>query len=130
MSLFLSQELGFEEGQSVMLLEKFSTVQAVLTACSDVARGKITSTYCISIFYFKKIKCISQSFFLNILLLKLFLFCSWEPRFISCATRVGNHQSEGSEGFVASLVAKMNVVHHMLYILVVVCHNFIVLWRS
>ncbi|XP_073337630.1 uncharacterized protein [Pagrus major] len=32
-------ELGFEEGQSVMLLEKFSTVQAVLTACSDVARA-------------------------------------------------------------------------------------------
>ncbi|XP_010742962.3 hsp70-Hsp90 organizing protein 2 isoform X3 [Larimichthys crocea] len=32
-------ELGFEEGQSVLLLEKFSTVQAVLTSCSDVAKG-------------------------------------------------------------------------------------------
>lgn len=32
-------ELGFEEGQSVLLLEKFSTVQAVLTSCSDVARA-------------------------------------------------------------------------------------------
>ncbi|XP_041645755.1 tetratricopeptide repeat protein 31 isoform X2 [Cheilinus undulatus] len=32
-------ELGFEEGQSVALLEKFSTVQAVLASCSDVARA-------------------------------------------------------------------------------------------
>ncbi|KAG7216381.1 hypothetical protein INR49_021786 [Caranx melampygus] len=31
-------ELGFEEIQSVHLLEKFSTVQAVLAACSDAAR--------------------------------------------------------------------------------------------
>ncbi|XP_029376949.1 stress-induced-phosphoprotein 1 isoform X2 [Echeneis naucrates] len=32
-------ELGFEEMQSVHLLEKFSTVQAVLAACSDAARA-------------------------------------------------------------------------------------------
>ncbi|XP_040034856.2 uncharacterized protein LOC120820776 isoform X2 [Gasterosteus aculeatus] len=32
-------ELGFEEVQSVSLLEKYSTVQAVLTACSDAARA-------------------------------------------------------------------------------------------
>ncbi|XP_076599954.1 uncharacterized protein LOC143328611 isoform X3 [Chaetodon auriga] len=32
-------ELGFEEGQSVLLLEKFSTVQAVLSSCSDVPRA-------------------------------------------------------------------------------------------
>nr|XP_046257564.1 hsp70-Hsp90 organizing protein isoform X3 [Scatophagus argus] len=32
-------ELGFDEGQSVMLLEKFSTVQAVLTAYSDIAKS-------------------------------------------------------------------------------------------
>lgn len=32
-------DLGFEEGQSVLLLEKFSTVQAVLASCSDVARA-------------------------------------------------------------------------------------------
>lgn len=32
-------ELGFEEGQSVLLLEKFSTVQAVVASCSDVAKG-------------------------------------------------------------------------------------------
>ncbi|XP_051282616.1 uncharacterized protein zgc:123010 isoform X2 [Dicentrarchus labrax] len=32
-------DLGFEEGQSVMLLERFSTVQAVLASCSDVARA-------------------------------------------------------------------------------------------
>ncbi|KAL6101850.1 uncharacterized protein ACO6RY_17009 [Pungitius sinensis] len=32
-------ELGFEEVQSVLLLEKFSTVQAVLAACSDAARA-------------------------------------------------------------------------------------------
>ncbi|XP_068597715.1 uncharacterized protein zgc:123010 [Brachionichthys hirsutus] len=32
-------ELGFEEGQSVLLLEKFSTVQAVLSACSDAAKA-------------------------------------------------------------------------------------------
>lgn len=31
-------ELGFEELQSVQLLEKYSTVQAVLAACSDAAR--------------------------------------------------------------------------------------------
>lgn len=44
--LFLcsSQELGFEEVQSVLLLEKCSTVQAVLASCSDAARGKITRT--------------------------------------------------------------------------------------
>lgn len=30
-------ELGFEEVQSVLLLEKFSTVQAVLASCSDAA---------------------------------------------------------------------------------------------
>lgn len=39
-SLSLSQELGFEEMQSVLLLEKFSTVQAVLASCSDAARSK------------------------------------------------------------------------------------------
>lgn len=44
-SFFFPQELGFEEGQSVLLLEKFSTVQAVLASCSDAARGKITCTY-------------------------------------------------------------------------------------
>uniref|UniRef100_UPI0037E79A2C tetratricopeptide repeat protein 31 isoform X3 n=1 Tax=Semicossyphus pulcher TaxID=241346 RepID=UPI0037E79A2C len=32
-------ERGFEEGQSVLLLEKFSTVQAALASCSDVARA-------------------------------------------------------------------------------------------
>uniref|UniRef100_A0A3P8T448 Zgc:123010 n=2 Tax=Amphiprion percula TaxID=161767 RepID=A0A3P8T448_AMPPE len=32
-------ELGFEEMQSVLLLEKFSTVQAVLASCSDAARA-------------------------------------------------------------------------------------------
>ncbi|KAM3862966.1 uncharacterized protein ACN63O_012871 [Diretmus argenteus] len=32
-------ELGFEELQSVLLLEKFSTVQAVLASCPDVARA-------------------------------------------------------------------------------------------
>uniref|UniRef100_A0A3Q3WMY6 Uncharacterized protein n=1 Tax=Mola mola TaxID=94237 RepID=A0A3Q3WMY6_MOLML len=31
-------ELGFEEGQSVLLLDKYSTVQAVLAACTDVAK--------------------------------------------------------------------------------------------
>ncbi|XP_045926524.1 tetratricopeptide repeat protein 31 isoform X2 [Micropterus dolomieu] len=36
-------ELGFEEVQSVLLLEKFSTVQAVLASCSDAARGITTS---------------------------------------------------------------------------------------
>ncbi|XP_054456062.1 uncharacterized protein zgc:123010 isoform X4 [Anoplopoma fimbria] len=34
-------ELGFEEMQSVLLLEKFSTVQAVLASCSDAARAGI-----------------------------------------------------------------------------------------
>uniref|UniRef100_A0AAQ6A592 Uncharacterized protein n=1 Tax=Amphiprion ocellaris TaxID=80972 RepID=A0AAQ6A592_AMPOC len=33
------KELGFEEMQSVLLLEKFSTVQAVLASCSDAARA-------------------------------------------------------------------------------------------
>ncbi|KAM4592071.1 uncharacterized protein PAE49_020695 isoform 1-T1 [Odontesthes bonariensis] len=32
-------ELGFEEMQSVLLLERFSTVQAVLASCSDAARA-------------------------------------------------------------------------------------------
>lgn len=32
-------ELGFDEVQSVLLLEKFSTVQAVLASCSDAARA-------------------------------------------------------------------------------------------
>ncbi|CAK6953250.1 stress-induced-phosphoprotein 1 [Scomber scombrus] len=32
-------EFGFDEGQSVLLLEKFSTVQAVLASCSDAARA-------------------------------------------------------------------------------------------
>ncbi|XP_061601459.1 uncharacterized protein zgc:123010 [Cololabis saira] len=32
-------ELGFEEVQSVLLLEKFSTVSAVLASCSDAARA-------------------------------------------------------------------------------------------
>ncbi|XP_022052725.1 stress-induced-phosphoprotein 1 isoform X1 [Acanthochromis polyacanthus] len=32
-------ELGFEEMQSVLLLEKYSTVQAVLASCSDAARA-------------------------------------------------------------------------------------------
>ncbi|XP_068424217.1 uncharacterized protein zgc:123010 [Clinocottus analis] len=32
-------ELGFEEVQSVLLLEKYSTVQAVLASCSDAARA-------------------------------------------------------------------------------------------
>lgn len=32
-------ELGFEEVQSVLLLEKFTTVQAVLASCSDAARA-------------------------------------------------------------------------------------------
>lgn len=32
-------ELGFEEVQSVLLLEKFSTVQAVLASCSDAAKA-------------------------------------------------------------------------------------------
>lgn len=32
-------ELGFEEMQSLVLLEKFSTVQAVLASCSDAARA-------------------------------------------------------------------------------------------
>lgn len=32
-------ELGYEEGQSVVLLERFSTVQNVLAACSDVAKA-------------------------------------------------------------------------------------------
>ncbi|XP_059215511.1 stress-induced-phosphoprotein 1 isoform X2 [Centropristis striata] len=32
-------DLGFEEMQSVLLLEKFSTVQAVLASCSDAARA-------------------------------------------------------------------------------------------
>lgn len=38
--VFFSQELGYEQGQSVTLLEKFFTVPAVLAACSDVAKGK------------------------------------------------------------------------------------------
>ncbi|XP_034537945.1 hsp70-Hsp90 organizing protein 2 isoform X1 [Notolabrus celidotus] len=32
-------ELGFDDGQSVALLEKFSTVQGVLASCSDVVRA-------------------------------------------------------------------------------------------
>ncbi|XP_068183161.1 uncharacterized protein zgc:123010 isoform X2 [Antennarius striatus] len=32
-------ELGFEEGQSILLLEKFLTVQAVLAACSDADKA-------------------------------------------------------------------------------------------
>ncbi|XP_042358747.1 tetratricopeptide repeat protein 31 [Plectropomus leopardus] len=32
-------DLGFEEVQSVLLLERFSTVQAVLASCSDAARA-------------------------------------------------------------------------------------------
>lgn len=36
------KEHGFEKGQSVLLLEKYSTVPAVLAACSDVVRGEIT----------------------------------------------------------------------------------------
>lgn len=40
--LFFDKEHGFEKGQSVLLLEKYSTVPAVLAACSDVVRGEIT----------------------------------------------------------------------------------------
>lgn len=40
-----SQELGFEEGQSVLLLERFSTVSAVLAACSDAAKGRSTMCF-------------------------------------------------------------------------------------
>ncbi|XP_053189004.1 stress-induced-phosphoprotein 1 [Scomber japonicus] len=32
-------DLGFDEGQSVLLLEKFSTVQAVVASCSEAARA-------------------------------------------------------------------------------------------
>lgn len=40
--LFSDKEHGFDKGQSVLLLEKYSTVPAVLAACSDVVRGEIT----------------------------------------------------------------------------------------
>lgn len=40
--LFFDKELDFEEGQSLLLLEKYSTVPAVLAACADVGRGEIT----------------------------------------------------------------------------------------
>lgn len=39
-SLFLPQELGFEEVQSVLLLDRFSTVQGVLAYYSEAAKGK------------------------------------------------------------------------------------------
>ncbi|XP_070697402.1 tetratricopeptide repeat protein 31 isoform X2 [Pempheris klunzingeri] len=42
-------ELGFEEGQSVLLLEKFSTVQAVLASCSEAARVVQPGSPCASL---------------------------------------------------------------------------------
>lgn len=40
--LFFVKELDFEEGQSLLLLEKYSTVPAVLAAYADVGRGEVT----------------------------------------------------------------------------------------
>lgn len=40
--LFFDKELDFEEGQSLLLLEKYSTVPAVLAAYADVGRGEVT----------------------------------------------------------------------------------------
>lgn len=40
--LFFDKELNFEEGQSLLLLEKYSTVPAVLAAYADVGRGEVT----------------------------------------------------------------------------------------
>lgn len=44
-TFFVDQDLGFEEMQSVLLLEKFLTVPAVLASFSDAARGKITCVH-------------------------------------------------------------------------------------
>lgn len=40
--LFFDKELHFEEGQSLLLLEKYLTVPAVLAAYADVGRGEVT----------------------------------------------------------------------------------------
>lgn len=40
--LSCDKEHGFEEGHSLLLLQRYSTVPAVLAACSDVVRGEIT----------------------------------------------------------------------------------------
>lgn len=73
-SLFLPQELGFEEVQSVLLLDRFSTVQGVLAYYSEAAKGKakkITNSFSSGSNKFKAK--IIQLIFRCILLLMLFL---------------------------------------------------------
>lgn len=74
-SLFLPQELGFEEVQSVLLLDRFSTVQGVLAYYSEAAKSKakkMTNSFFSSGSNKFKAKVI-QLIFRCILLLMLFL---------------------------------------------------------
>lgn len=73
-SLFLPQELGFEEVQSVLLLDRFSTVQGVLAYYSEAAKSKakkMTNSFSSRSNKFKAK--IIQLIFRCILLLMLFL---------------------------------------------------------